>query len=362
MRPVALLLAMGSFALLAACERAPEAPAAVAPRPVLTTRVAFSSSETIGLFIGTVAAQLQSPLGFQLSGRLLSRDVGVGDLVTKGQSLASLDAAVQQFQLSSDEAAVASAQAQSNTLAASEERIRALVDAGTYTQAQLDSAVTAQKTAEAQLQQAQASLARSRDQVSYTRILASYDGVVVSVGAEVGQVVSAGQTIVTIARPDQRDAVFDMPEQLAVTLKVGDAVNVGLVGDDPRPTTGHVREIAPAANTATRAQRIKVGLDDPGDGYRLGTLVTVSITRPDATPVAELPATAIRRDNNETSVWVVDRTANTVSRKMVQLAPGATDPVHVTGGIANGDEVVIAGVNSLSDREKVRDEAPGVQP
>ena len=119
-------------------------------------------------------------MSFQTSGRVIARPVQIGDLVTKGQLLASLDASVQQYQLVSAQANLASAQSQYSNLAASEERARALVASGASAQAQLDSATSAAETAQAQLAQAKASLARAQDQLGYTTITAGFDGVVVS--------------------------------------------------------------------------------------------------------------------------------------------------------------------------------------
>ena len=242
-----LLLAVPVVLILAACDRAPE-PEAPKPRPVLTQIVQLTSAETIGPFVGTIQPRYQTVRSFQLPGRVLSRSAAVGDRVTTGDELARLDSTTQELQLASAEADVANAQAQYRNLAASEERIRALAETGTAPPAQLDAATTAQQTASAQLAQAEANLKRAQDQVSYARIVAEFDGVVVSTGAEVGQVVSAGQPMLTLARPEERDAVFDVPEALAASLAVGDSITVTTADDAAHSADGTVREIAPVTD------------------------------------------------------------------------------------------------------------------
>ena len=69
--------------------------------------------------------------------------------------------------------------------------------------------------ARAAVVRARANLTKAREQLSYTKISADYAGVVTAIGAEVGQVVAPGQTVVTVARPDIREAVIDVADEIA---------------------------------------------------------------------------------------------------------------------------------------------------
>lgn len=338
--------------LLAACDRAPE-PTAAAPRPVLTQVVRLAASEPIGPFVGTIQPRYQTVRSFQLPGRVLSRDVSVGDRVTTGQELARLDSTTQEFQLASAQADVANAQAQFRNLAAAEERARALAEAGTAAPAQLDAATTARETASAQLAQAEANLKRAEDQVSYARIIAEFDGVVVAVGAEVGEVVSAGQPILTIARPAERDAVFDVPEALAGTLATGDSITVTTTDASDESATGTVREIAPVAEGVARTRRVRITLTDPPDIFRLGATIEARWERTLPAPVAVVPAAAILTRDGAEHVWVADPASQTVALRRVAVARGGNGAVSITEGVADGDRVVVAGVNSLTEGQTV---------
>jgi RND family efflux transporter MFP subunit len=344
--------------LLAGCgnERASAPPPVI--RPVLSMVTQSVSSETVGPYIGSIAPRYQTPLSFQASGRIISRPVKVGDTVKKGELLASLDASVQQYSLAEAQASVASAQSQYNNLAAAEERAKALVTNGAAAQAQLDQATTARETAQAQLAQAQASLARAGNELGYTKIVAGFDGVVVSTGAEIGQVVSAGQTVVTVARPDIREAVFDLPENAATTVKPGDDWTVGLVGAPRETMTGTVREVTPLYNASTRSQAVRLTLANPPQSFRLGAMVEVSYAR--AIPAEiPLPTTAILDRDGKSLVWVIDPKALTVSSRPVTVAARSGDRVAVTGGLKAGERVVVAGVHSLADGQKVELDGEG---
>jgi RND family efflux transporter MFP subunit len=353
---VASLLRLASLAgvvvLLAACGEKAEAPAPIV-RPVLSIVAHQTASQTIGPYVGTIASRYETPLSFQTSGRIIARPVEIGDLVTKGQLLASLDASVQQYQLASAEANLASAQSQFNNLAAAEERARSLVASGASAQAQLDAATSASETAGAQLAQARASLARAQDQLGYTKVTAGFDGVVVSVGADIGQVVGAGQTIVTIAQPDVREAVFDLPEALATGLKPDIAWKIAIVGAPGVTTTGSVREVSPLVNASTRSQRVKLTLPDPPEGFRLGATVEVSYDQ--AAPASfTLPMTALLDQDGKSLVWVVDPKTLTVSTKLVAVGARTDDSIAVTNGLIEGDRVVTAGVHSLTAGQAVK--------
>jgi RND family efflux transporter MFP subunit len=342
---------------LAACAQKADAPAPIV-RPVLSMVAHATDSETVGPYVGAIEPRYETPLSFQTSGRVIARPVQIGDLVTKGQLLASLDASVQQYQLVSAQANLASAQSQYSNLAASEERARALVASGASAQAQLDSATSAAETAQAQLAQAKASLARAQDQLGYTTITAGFDGVVVSTGADVGQVIAAGQTVVTIAQPDVREAAFDLPEALANGLKAGTVWSVAIVGAPQTITTGAVREISPLVNGSTRSQRVKLSLVDAPQAFRLGATVEVSYKQ--AVPASfSLPMSALLDQGGKSFIWIVDPKTLTVSTKLVAVGARADGQIAVTNGLNEGDRVVVAGVHSLTRGQAVKLDGEG---
>lgn len=341
----------GAVAALGACDR-PETVAAPV-RPVLTTAVAIQTTETFGPFAGTIEPRYRTSLGFQIPGRIVARDVSVGDLVKKGKRLAALDTTVLQFQLTSATADVANAQAQLTNATATEARQRALMRTGATTQAQLDNAIATRETAAARLAQAQAALKQAQDQLGYSEVKADFDGVVTAWSGEVGQVFAAGQTIGTMARPDIREAVFDVPDGLIGDIPQTAEFRILLQVDETVTAAGRIREIAPQADAATRTRRIRLSLDNPPQAFRLGTTVSVSIPKQVA-PRIQLPATALLERDGKTSVWIVDTGTGTVSRTDVKVV--ARDPGQITidASLRAGIPVVIAGVRSLKDGQAVK--------
>ncbi len=355
--------ALAILVLLAACQEKAEAPPPV--RPVLTTKVEIRTAETFGPFAGTVEPRYQTQAGFRVPGRIVARDVYVGDLVPKGARLAALDPTVLQFAVTRARADVTDAEAQLANANAVEGRQRTLFDGGNVTQAALDAAVATRDTAAARLAQAKAALQKATDELGYATLKADVDGVVTAWSAEVGQVVSAGQVVVTLARPDIREAVVDIPDGLMAGIKAGTEFTVTLQAAPTITAKGRVREIGPLADPATRTRRVRMTLTDPPEAFRLGTTITVALAR--ATPPRiTLPATALLREESRTSVWVVAPDGRSVARRDVAVVPPADtghhdeDTVTLSDGLKAGETVVVAGVHSLKDGQPVRLAASGL--
>ncbi|WP_449410909.1 efflux RND transporter periplasmic adaptor subunit [Methylobacterium komagatae] len=352
LHPAALALAALA---LGACKPTEETHEAAPVRPVLTQVAQPSDSVTFGPFAGTVEPRYQSQLGFQIPGRMVARDVTMGDLVKQGQRLAALDPVVSRFDLTRAEADLADARGQAENAMAAEARTRRLLAGNAVSQAALDQAVAKRDTTQARLSQAEASLQKARDQMGYTELKAEFDGVVTQRLAEVGQVLSAGQGVVTVARPDARDAVVDIPEDLVGAMPANGLFTVSLQSAPEITARGRVRETAPFAETSTRTRRIRMTLEDPNPAFRLGATITVSLSRAKPRNFV-LPATALLYEGERRSVWVVAADGKSVTRRDVTIGrpPENPDDIAVTDGLKPGERVVVAGVHSIRDGQAVR--------
>lgn len=342
--------------LVAACE---EEKAPVPVRPVISVRVSADAT-TVQSFVGTVEAREKAELSFQVIGRLLTRNVDAGDLVEPGDLIASVDGTTLALSVQAAEAALGNRRAERENAAATVARIDALRASGTAAEASLEKARTGFEAADAAVRQAEADLAKARDASGYAEIRASFPAVVTSVGAEPGQTVAPGQTVVTVARPDPRDAVIDVPDWIAGALTPGAAFVVALQIQPGEEIVGHLREIAPEADAVTRTRRLKIALDDAPSAFRLGTTVEVRLDAR-SNPAINLPETAILDRDGKSFVWVVKadesdpkvRREGTVALRAVVVAPVAAGSVRVVQGLEAGERVVMAGVHSLDDGEKV---------
>lgn len=351
--PAALLAAA---ATLAGCEEGARHEAETAPlvRPVRTVTVEPVTFRLSASVTGTIEARADTDLGFRIPGKLIQRSVDVGDQVRAGAVLARLDDQDQRNELRVAEANLAAAQAEQVQARNEESRKRELLANGNTSQSLYDAALLSMRTADAKAVAAVAALQSARDRVGYTELPADRDGVVTAVGAEPGQVVEAGEMVVRVAQPEEREAVFNVSETGIRAAPREPVIEVALAGAPDIVALGRVREVSPQADPVTRTHTVRIALENPPDAMRLGATVTGRLKQPPA-PVVELPSTAVFEEGGRTFVWVVDSKAQTVQRRPVAMHRRDADgPVTVSDGLARGDVVVTAGVHSLTEGQRVR--------
>jgi membrane fusion protein, multidrug efflux system len=337
-------------ATAAGCEKpVPPAPEARPVRAVAVERRA--EGETVSL-TGQIRAKDQASLAFRLDGRMVERPVNVGDVVKAGQTVARLDPQNQENALRSAQASLAAAEAVLTQARLTFARHQELLKDGWTPRAKFDEAQQSFLTAQAQVDSARAQVGIAKDQLSYTVLSADASGAVIAIGGEPGEVVRTGQMILQVAREGGRDAVFDVPDQLLRTGPRDPVVELALA-DDPKVTaTGRVREVAPQADAATRTFQVKVGINDPPEAMRLGSIVVgrIKLSPP---PGVEVPASALTETNGRAAVWVVDPQSQTVSLRNVDVA--RYDPSTVViSQLETGELVVTAGVQALRPGQKIR--------
>lgn len=338
--------------VLAGCQEQPtSARANPGERSVKTIVVSYAAADHLGSWVGEVEPQIVSNLGFRIGGKIVERVSSVGDIVTAGTVLARLDAAQAQNTLNQAQANVSAALAQKNNAEQTEQRQAELLARGFTTQASFDAATAEANVARANLKTADAAMSDARDGLTYTALAADEPGVIMAVGAEVGQVVAPGQMIMQLARTDLRDGVFQVSELALRGQSVGTPVIIGLLDSPNITAAGKVRQISPVADPATRTFRVKVGLDNPPVDFRYGSPVRGSLIQT-GTEVATLPLTALFQDNGRAAVWIVDP-SGTVRLVHVTVASYGSADFAISQGLSDGDHVIIAGVQRLRPGMKV---------
>ena len=336
MTPLLLLI---SLLFVAGCGREAPATAPVAdgPRTVRIMKVSHGDTPAGARYSGEVRARHESTLGFRVGGKLIERLVDVGARVRAGQPLARLDPA---------DARLAASQAEANAELAEAElrRARDLQAKSFVSQAALDARITAAKAARAQAQLA-------ANQATYTTLYADKAGVVAAVLAESGQVVSAGQAVLRVARDGEREVAIALPEGALASVRPGSAATVGLWADG-KTYAGRVREIAPVADTATRTFIARVSLFGAEAALPLGLTASVSFAaaHPDRMVV---PLAALFQRGDRPAVWVLGE-GDAVTLREVRVERYADDGAVLGGGLKEGERIVAAGAFKLIEGEKVR--------
>ena len=327
---LAIPMALAVMAL-GACTKKEEPPPVV--RPVRSVVVEKRQVGDPVVVSGHLRARDEVNLAFRIDGRVIERKAGVGDMVQAGQTVALLDAEVERNSRNSAQADVAAAQASLDQSEAFERRQKKLLTDRVISPNEYDSALRQLKTTQAQLDAAQAKLKSAEEELSYTELKSDAAGVVTEKGAEVGEVVRAGQMILKVAQEGGRDAVFDVPSQaIRDGLAVGQEGEVWLADHPEIKVDGKLREISPQADPVTRNYQVKVELADPPAEMLLGATVLGRL-KLKGESLIEIPSSALTMIQDKPAVWVVDAKDQRVHRREIVIARYAPDSVIVTGGL-----------------------------
>lgn len=350
MAKVAIFPLLALAAALAACSQAEEASP---PRPVMTM-IAEPKPAFDMVLSGTVQPQVQTPFGFRVMGRMIARPVNAGDRVEAGQMLAAIDPLALEMAVRSATANLASARAQFDNASSTETRQAALLEKKTTSQAAFDTAEQERAAAHANMMQAEANLAKAKEQLSYAVLKADYSGVVTATYAEVGQTVSPGQSIVALAEPTKRDAVIDATDTIIDALWIGQKFAIALQIEPDKTVSGIVREIAPESDAVTRSRRVKIALDNPPESFRIGATIFARLTTETNTAI-RIPDSALLREDGKIRVFVVDPQTSRANLRDVDIAPDReAGRWIVRAGLQTGERIVTAGVHRLKDGQVVR--------
>jgi len=338
--------------LLPACERVEEViPPEIRPVRAITIEET-DAGKTVAL-TGTVQAQTEVNFAFRIDGRMIERNVNVGDTIAPGQLLARLNPDNEETALQSSRAQLAAARGQLVEARNNFERQQSLVERQLTSRAAFDQATATLQVAESAVESARASVTLAENRLSYTRLVADAGGIVTTVGTESGEVVGAGRMVVQIAREEGRDAVFDVPAAVKDAAPSKPEITVALTNDPNVTAEGRVREVSPQADPVTGTFQVRVGLIDPPPGLRLGSTVVGRMTS-ESLPVIAVPSSALMRQGTENAVWIVDPVTSTVALRPIVVAQHDAVGVTVGGGLEPGDIVVTAGVQALHPGQQVR--------
>jgi RND family efflux transporter MFP subunit len=321
--------------------------------PLVRAAAVEHSLEVSRSFTGVVVARTQSDLGFRVSGKILERLVDTGETVKRGQPLMRLDPIDLQLQARAQQEAVASARALAKQTADDEARYRGLVAAGAVSASAYAQIKAAADSAKAQLSAAQAQADVARNATGYAALLADADGVVMDTMAEPGQVVSAGQPVVRLARAGQREAIVHLPETLRPAP--GSMAQATLYGNSGAAVAAKLRLLSEAADATTRTFEARYVLDGALANAPLGSTITLNIAEgKNATPVLQVPVAALYDPGNGSGVWVIAGEPAKVSWRPVQVLGISDDTARVAGTLDAGEQVVALGAHLLRDGEEVR--------
>ena len=326
----------------------------VPARPVKVMVVQKPVTERALTYSGVIAPRIESTLGFRVSGKIMERFVNVGDTVKAGQKIAQLDEKDLKLAENSARAAVAAAKTRFDVASDALNRAKFLKPNGFIAQSAVDQRQLEFDSAQSTLNSARDQLDQAINATSYALLLADKNGIVTSVRAEPGQVVGAGQAVITLAHSEDIEASVAVPEQEIIKLKEGERASISLWSAPDIKSEGKIREIAGAADPASRTYAVRVSIAKPLPERRIGMTAAVTFRVPHETPAVIVPVAALAGQRGKTIAFVANQDTQTVARRDIETGRVSDEGVRVKAGLKPGDILVTAGVQFLQDGMKVR--------
>ncbi|WP_137170418.1 efflux RND transporter periplasmic adaptor subunit [Marinomonas sp. FW-1] len=324
-------------------------------RPVKLISIAESNAINIRRFPAELKASEEADIAFRVGGQLMQLNVVAGQRVEKGELLAVLDPT--DFKLE-----VELAQANQSLAEAQFKRIQNLLRQGATTQSQYDST-------KATLDQANNALQSAKNKLQYTKVYAPFKGVIASVATENFQYISAAAPIMHIQNIDDLDVEFQVPESLVVSIKSTQSDYQPNVVVDVAPDeklSGTYKEHNTTPDQTTMAYDVSLSLIRNKDSKHtllpgMTANVDIDLSRlVGQNKYVVIPVEAvIRHENTKTgesnsTVWVYNKETQKVSPRVVTVGSLQGNNIEITSGLNAGDQVVAAGVSSLTEDMQVR--------
>lgn len=304
-------------------------------------------------FSGRVEAAQRVDLGFELAGRIDSVAVVEGASVAAGQPLARLDTQLLVVEGRQLEAQVAEIVARLDQVALELKRQRKLINQGYTAQQRIDDLGAEQQALQAQRQRVAAQRDGVRVRLEKSQLLAPFDGEVLSLQAEQGRVVQAGQVLMRLVETAQNEAVFGVPDALGHVVSPGQIVTVlGAFGEAEAKVLSVSRSVDPS--TLTRSLRV---LMPDALVVADSSVVYLLMSEQRETPGAWLPMDALLAGPRGT--WAV-YALNPNGNGEFQLRKHGVETLYQEGGrvyvrteLSAGSRVVAGGVHRLAPGQTV---------
>lgn len=338
---------------LAGCSQEKAAVVQEVVRPVKVVEIGKAETTRQLDYSGSVRARTEMNLGFRIAGKVTERLVDIGQHVNEGDVLARVDPSDYELSVKSAQASLDAAERQVETVDLAKRRAEQLYAKNFAPKSQLDQATLSYDQAVATRDAARSTLAQAQNQVHYTDLKASKAGIVTAISADIGQVVGAGTPVMTVAVDGEKEVLIAVPEMDIAGFQPGKEVKASFWSDDALTLEGKVREVAGSADPQSRTFAVRVSLpNDPR--VLLGMTANVEATVGSKAQLVSIPLTAMTEKDGKHIVWTVDRASDTVHPRQIKIANFTADGVAVADGLKQGDVVVAAGTQFMTENLKVK--------
>lgn len=365
---------LASSILLASCGDAEQAAAGAGQQQQMTVGVVTISTRDVDLTTtlpGRASAFRVAEVRPQVNGILEKRLFEEGSMVTAGQQLYQIDAAMYEAELASAKAEIARAQAAVKSTQSRFERSKGLLQDKAISQQDFDEAEAAYLQAEAQLKIAQANVSRAELNLEYTKVKAPIDGRIGRSQLTEGALLSVGQaqalTTITQLDPIYVDIAQSTSDYLALQQAIADgrietnadnrAEVVVSVGENGNFTTkGELLFNEVTVDPQTSAITLRARLDNPSHAILPGMYVRAEVGTGNLKNAILAPQTGVSRDPRGRAIAFVVNSEGKVEQRYLQVERTIGTDWVVTEGLATGDKVIVEGLQKIQPGMPVQTE------
>ena len=327
--------------------------APAAPKPAMTVSTAKPETASLALQLqanGNIAAWQEASVGAEVPGlRLATVNVNIGDVVKKGQVLATFARETTEAESLQGKAALMQAEAAAESAKADADRARSIENTGALSKSQIAQYLTQEKVTRAQFEAAKAAYAASQVRLGNTQVRAPDDGVISARAATVGAVAGAGQELFRLVRQSRMEWRAEVTPAEVGQVKVGQKVEVTAASG--LTVAGTVRAIAPTADPQTRNVLVFADLPKHTE-LKAGTFARGRF-QIGSSQALTVPAQSIVVRDGHNYVFVIGADSKAGQRK-VGTGRRAGDRVEVLQGLKADETVAVQGAGFLNEGDLVK--------
>jgi RND family efflux transporter MFP subunit len=356
------------------------------PTAVDVVRVQPSPAQTLLTLPGEARSFYETTIFARTSGYLSKWYVDIGDRVSEGQVLATIETPELDDQLTAAKAKVRQlnsevhvAETAANFAKTSFERWEALAPQGAVSQqerdqkkSELDADVAKLEAAKAQVSLGEAEVQRLTTLSSFKKVLAPFEGTITQRHVDIGALVTAGSTtntspLFSIAQANQVRVFVDVPQAVVPYMKVGMPVTATAREFPGRTFEGKLDRTASSLDRTSKTLRVEVLVPNKDLTLLPGMYVQVAFANTRERPPVRVPAGAICFRVNGPQVAVVAGDDHHITFRDIKIARDLGDFVEVEAGVSPNEQVALNVGSDVSDGDRVEPHElelpdPGRQP
>lgn len=327
-------------------------------RPVQYETIGTFGGNKTQSFSGTSRTDKIIKLSFRSSGIITKFDIKIGQKVTKGQQLATLDNVQARLNYQSALSSLNSAESAMNTAKLSLDRTKVLFEKGSVALSSYEAAKNQYTSAKNSYTSAKQSVELQKEQIKFGYLIAPENGIISSVAAEIDENVSPGQTIATLNAGTDMEISLGLPESVINHIKENMNVEVTFSSLPNKTFKGKVTEVSPAVDSNTATYPIRIALLDATNEVKSGMAATVTFNFGNGATSAQeivVPASAVGEDSKGNFVFLIKEGSTTiVTKQHITIGELTPEGFIVKSGLSSGQKIATAGLQTLLEGQEVK--------